>query len=122
MARPHVTPLAPSAPPASNQRPAIRGPADLAPQQRAAFDEAWRNMHWADEHNDELEAYAGHWLCIAEQRLVLAKTNRDQFQERLHAGTWRKQGQFVLYMPTLEELDTVHPPLHATLSTASDRA
>ncbi len=115
MATPRTTrPTAPKLSPADGQ-PSIRGPEDHNPAERAAWLEGWRNVEWVDAHRDEInERYAGHWVCIAKQRVVVADDSDDpnRFGGLVQAGTWNKQGQYVFYVPRPTEWDAIHPGFH----------
>jgi hypothetical protein len=81
---------------------------------RGAWAEAARNFAWANAHPEVWGAYPGHWVAIAEQRLVLADADRARFVRRLRAGRWERAGSgpYVFYVPTAAELAAVHPVPH----------
>lgn len=80
--------------------------------------EAQRDFDWAREHSEEIDAYAGQWVCIAGQRIVFATADRDEVVRRVRAEEWRPfaSAPYVLYVPRPEELDTLHPLLEIPAS------
>jgi hypothetical protein len=76
-----------------------------------AWQEGQRNVAWADAHADELRQYAGQWLCIADQRIVVAERDSTRFDERLNSEPHTRPGRYILYVPTADELATLHLPV-----------
>ncbi|MGH2353759.1 MAG: hypothetical protein ACRDI2_21820 [Chloroflexota bacterium] len=77
---------------------------------REAWEESQRNVSWRDAHAAEVEQHAGQWVCIAEQRIVVAERDPDRFVARLQAGDWRQDGSYIFYVPTKEEWDSLGAP------------
>ena len=59
-----------------------------------------------------MEDYAGHWVCVAEQRIVAADCDRRRLGERGRAGGWHGAGRapYVCYVPAGDEGDVVAIP------------
>jgi hypothetical protein len=88
--------------------------------QRPPDGEAWqnggRNVEWADAHREELERkYPGYWLCIAEERLVVAEQDPERFSALTRAGNYHGPGRgpYIFCVPTKEDVAAVHSHLHA---------
>jgi hypothetical protein len=88
-----------------------RGPRDEAAI-RAVWEESERNVEWADAHVDELDKLAGHWVCIADQRIVVAEPDAARFEARLRAEPHTQEGRYNFYVPRPGELSGIHPTLH----------
>jgi hypothetical protein len=79
---------------------------------RAAWEEIERNVEWADAHADELDKLAGHWVCVADQRIVAAEIDAARFEARLRAEPHSQEGRYIFYVPRPGELSGIHPTLH----------
>jgi hypothetical protein len=82
---------------------------------RKAWEDGSRNFSWVNQHVGELQRYVGQWVCVADERVVLADADRARFLQRLKTGRWQKPGRapYIFYVPRNEELHAVHPGFHA---------
>lgn len=72
--------------------------------------EAEANARWLADHPAVVRAHYGEWLCIVDQRVVVAEPDWQVFIQRVQPYQ-NCGGMYVLRVPTREELELAHPRL-----------
>jgi hypothetical protein len=95
-------------------RPLARWPGGDEQNEPITAEQGWvhgqRNVAWVDAHRDELEAtYAGHWVCVSEQRVVAADRNRLALSAAVRAAGTERNGSYVFYVLAAGETGGIHP-------------
>jgi hypothetical protein len=72
--------------------------------------EAEANTRWLSDHPEVARRHHGHWLCIVDQRLVVAEADWKVFAEKIQSYADR-DGRYIVRIPASEELEAVHPRL-----------